>query len=73
MTHPQHIQDQIDSRRKRPHNGPLYCRCGEIAMYRVALKGFCEDHKEDAIKAGKKQSQKWITWAEYKYDYMEGF
>ena len=64
MSHPPHIQQLIDQRRKR--DCPRNCHCGEIAMYRVGAKGFCEDHKEDAVRAGKNGTARWVSWAEKK-------
>lgn len=59
--HPPHIQQLIDQRRKK--DCTKYCHCEEVAMYRVNASGFCADHREDAIRAGRKESARWISWA----------
>lgn len=63
MPHSQLIQAYIDRQKKR--NYVRKCHCGKTAHYRVGrLLGFCQDHKEDAVRAGKNQSQRWNSWAE---------
>ena len=35
------------------HSANMLCSCGKPAIVHVGDKGFCKDHREDAVKANK--------------------